>query len=96
MNAVPNCDHWLTGAPDYDDSVTEDAIAAVAAKLTGGNDDENLVYEMIGALYCAKDALDYIASRIDMPRHLSADFRNLLSRAKWADRSVKAAAEAAA
>jgi hypothetical protein len=85
------CDKALRGLSSDPDDIAEaaeqDALESVAdAASADGN-----VAEIFADLHESRHALDYIASRIDLPYYHAKAFRDLLTRVKWLERAVEAA-----
>jgi hypothetical protein len=84
------CETALRGLSSDPDDIAEaeeqDALDRVADAAVG----DGSVIKVFAELHASRHALDYIASRIDLPYYHAKAFRELLARLKWLERAVEA------
>ena len=87
MSALPT-PLWASTDPDDLEQLAEQvALDHVATKV----EREAIAAEILAELHESRHALDYIASRIDLPYYHAKAFRSLLSRVRWLEREVEEA-----
>ncbi len=87
MSALPT-PLWASTDPDDREQLAEQvALDHVAAKVERESETAGILAE----LHDARHALDYIASRIDLPYYHAKAFRELLRRVRWLETEVEAA-----